>query len=161
MDHFDNTICAPATVQGGAMAVIRVSGWHSISYVDAIFKGRTPLSSAPGYSLHYGTISEPDGSLLDEVIVSIFRAPRSYTGENLAEIACHGSEYIVSRILALLLQKGAKMAAPGEFTQRAFLHGKMDLSQAEAVADLIASRTAAAHRIAVRQLKGGFSEELA
>ena len=160
MEHFDNTICAPATAQGGAMAVIRVSGWHAISYVDAIFKGRIPLVGAPGYSLHYGTISEPDGTLLDQVVVALFRAPHSYTGENVVEITCHGSAYIVSRILSLLLQKGARMAAPGEFTQRAFLHGKMDLSQAEAVADLIASRTAAAHRIAIRQIKGGFSAEL-
>ena len=158
---FDNTICAPATSRGGAIAVVRVSGMHAIEYVDRLFKGSAPLASAPGYSMHYGTIHEEDGSLLDEVVVSVFRAPHSYTGENGAEIACHGSEYIVSRILSLLLENGAKMAAPGEFTQRAFLHGKMDLSQAEAVADLIAAQTAAAHRIALKQLKGGFSEELA
>ena len=159
--HFDNTICAPATAQGGAIAIIRVSGMHAIQHVDKIFKGRTPLSGAPGYSLHYGEIREADGTLLDEVLVSIYRAPHSYTGENAAEIACHGSDYIVSRILALLLEKGVKMAAPGEFTQRAFLHGKMDLSQAEAVADLIAAQTASAHRVALKQLRGGFSEELA
>ena len=158
--HFDNTICAPATARGGAIAVIRVSGLHAIRCVDGIFSGRTALSDAPGYSLHYGEIHEPDGMLLDEVVVSVFRAPHSYTGENAVEIACHGSEYIVSRILSLLLAGGAKMAAPGEFTQRAFLHGKMDLSQAEAVADLIAAQTAAAHRIALKQLKGGFSDEL-
>ena len=158
---YDNTICAPASASGGAIAVIRLSGRHAIDYVDSLFEGRTPLSSAPGYSMHYGSIREADGSLLDEVVVSVFRAPHSYTGENSAEIACHGSEYIVSRILARLLEKGAKMAAPGEFTQRAFLHGKMDLSQAEAVADLIAAQTSAAHRIAIRQLKGGFSDELA
>ncbi|MBQ6958019.1 MAG: tRNA uridine-5-carboxymethylaminomethyl(34) synthesis GTPase MnmE [Bacteroidales bacterium] len=159
--HFDNTICAPATTQGGAIAIIRVSGMHAIQHVDKLFKGRTPLSGAPGYSLHYGEIREADGTLLDEVLVSIYRAPHSYTGENAAEIACHGSDYIVSRILVLLLEQGVKMAAPGEFTQRAFLHGKMDLSQAEAVADLIAAQTAAAHRVALKQLRGGFSEELA
>ena len=159
--HFDNTICAPATARGGAIAVIRVSGLHAIRCVDGIFSGRTALSDAAGYSLHYGEIREPDGTLLDEVVVSVFRAPHSYTGENAVEIACHGSEYIVSRILSMLLSEGAKMAAPGEFTQRAFLHGKMDLSQAEAVADVIAAQTAAAHRIALKQLKGGFSDELA
>ena len=161
MEHFDNTICAPATAAGGAIAIIRVSGRHAISCVDRIFQGRKSLQSVPGYSMHFGKVCEPDGALLDEVLVSVFRAPHSYTGENAVEIACHGSGYIVSRILALLLQNGAKMATPGEFTQRAFLHGKMDLSQAEAVADLVAARTAAAHRIALKQLKGGFSDELA
>ena len=161
MEHFDNTICAPATAAGGAIAIIRVSGLHAISCVDRIFQGRKPLHSVPGYSMHFGKVCEPDGALLDEVLVSVFRAPHSYTGENAVEIACHGSGYIVSRILSLLLQNGAKMATPGEFTQRAFLHGKMDLSQAEAVADLVAARTAAAHRIALKQLKGGFSDELA
>ena len=158
---FDNTICAPATTPGGALALIRVSGRRSLALVDKLFQGRTSLESAPGYSLHFGKILEKDGILLDEVLVSVFHAPHSYTGENAAEITCHGSDYIVSRILALLLENGAKMAAPGEFTQRAFLRGKMDLSQAEAVADLIASQTAAAHRVALNQLKGGFSEELA
>ena len=158
---FDNTICAPATARGGAIAVIRVSGLHALRCVDGIFSGRTSLADASGYSIHYGEIHEADGTLLDEVVVSVFRAPYSYTGENAVEIACHGSEYIVSRILSLLLAGGAKMAAPGEFTQRAFLHGKMDLSQAEAVADVIAAQTAAAHRIAMKQLKGGFSSELA
>ena len=160
-NHFHDTICAPATAQGGAIAVIRVSGLHAIPYVDRIFTGRAPLTAAPGYSLHYGEIREKDGTLLDEVLVSVFRTPHSYTGENAVEIACHGSDYIVSRILSLLLENGAKMAAPGEFTQRAFLHGKMDLSQAEAVADLIAAQTASAHRVALKQLRGGFSEELA
>ena len=161
MDPFETTICAPASGQGGAIALIRVSGPQALACVDRIFRGRTPLASAPGYSLHYGSIVASDGTLLDEVVVSVFRAPHSYTGENAAEIACHGSEYIVSRILALLLAGGAEMATPGEFTQRAYIHGKMDLSQAEAVADLIAAQTAAAHRIALKQLKGGFSRELA
>lgn len=158
---FDDTICAPATGRGGAIAVIRVSGPEAIACVDRVFRGRTSLASAPGYSMHYGSICEPDGSLLDEVVVSVFRAPHSYTGENGAEIACHGSDYIVSRILSLLLASGAKMAGPGEFTRRAYINGKMDLAQAEAVADLIAAQTSAAHRIALKQLKGGFSEELA
>ena len=160
-DLFDDTICAPATARGGAIAVIRVSGPEALSCVDAVFHGRAPLAAAPGYSLHYGEIREADGTSLDDVVVSVFRAPHSYTGENAAEIACHGSDYIVSRILSLLLENGAKMAVPGEFTRRSYLHGKMDLSQAEAVADLIAAQTAASHRIAHRQLKGGFSDELA
>ena len=160
-ERFDHTICAPASARGGAIAVIRVSGNDALRCVDRIFRGKTSLANAKGYSLHFGTIHDADGSLLDEVLVSVFRAPHSYSGENAAEIACHGSDYIVSRILALLLENGAKMAAPGEFTQRAFLQGKMDLSQAEAVADLIAAQTAAAHRIALKQLKGGFSDELA
>ena len=161
MDYFNHTIVAPSTAQGGAIAVIRVSGSDALLCVDRIFRGKTPLAQSRGYSLHFGTLHEADGTLLDEVLVSVFRAPHSYTGENAVEIACHGSDYIVSRIMDLLLQNGAKMAAPGEFTQRAFVHGKMDLSQAESVADLIAAQTAAAHRIALKQLKGGFSEELA
>ena len=161
MELFNHTIVAPATARGGAIALVRVSGPDAIACADACFRGRTPLSEAAGYSLHYGSIFEPDGTLVDEVVVSVYRAPHSYTGENAVEIACHGSDYIVSRLLALLLQNGAKMANPGEFTQRAFLHGKMDLSQAEAVADLIGAQTAAAHRIALKQLKGGFSDELA
>ncbi len=161
MDCFDHTIVAPATARGGAIAVIRVSGNDALPCVDRIFRGKTPLAQSRGYSLHFGTLHEADGTLLDEVLVSVFRAPHSYTGENAVEIACHGSDYIVSRIMDLLLQNGAKMAAPGEFTQRAFVHGKMDLSQAESVADLIAAQTAAAHRIALKQLKGGFSDELA
>ena len=160
-ERFDQTICAPASARGGAIAVIRVSGNDALRCVDRIFRGKTSLANAKGYSLHFGTIHDADGSLLDEVLVSVFRAPHSYSGENAVEIACHGSDYIISRILALLLENGAKMAAPGEFTQRAFVNGKMDLSQAEAVADLIAAQTAAAHRIALKQLKGGFSSELA
>jgi len=161
MDHYENTIAAPSTARGGAVAVVRVSGPEALDCVDRIFRGKSSLVQAKGYSLHFGCILEADGSLIDEVLVSVFRAPHSYTGENAAEIACHGSDFIVSRILARLLENGVKMAAPGEFTQRAFLHGKMDLSQAEAVADLIAAQTSAAHRIALKQLKGGFSEELA
>ncbi|MFA7033705.1 MAG: tRNA uridine-5-carboxymethylaminomethyl(34) synthesis GTPase MnmE [Bacteroidales bacterium] len=159
---FDNTICAPATPQGsGAIAVIRVSGTKAIEIVDSIFSSvrGDSIKDAKGYSLHYGSIYKGK-DLLDEVIVSVFRAPASYTGENAAEIACHGSTYIVHEILALLMESGAKMAAPGEFTQRAFINGKMDLAQAEAVADLISSETSSAHKIAVAQMKGGFSKEL-
>lgn len=166
--HFDDTICAPATATGGAIALIRVSGPRSVAAVSSLFDparqydGRpgTPLSDASGYTMHFGTLLDGESSL-DQVLVSVFRAPRSYTGEDCVEISCHGSSYIVGRILELLVASGVRMAAPGEFTQRAFLSGKMDLSQAEAVADLIAAQTAAAHRVALSQLKGGFSDELA
>ncbi|MDD4670938.1 MAG: tRNA uridine-5-carboxymethylaminomethyl(34) synthesis GTPase MnmE, partial [Bacteroidales bacterium] len=160
---FDKTICAPATVQGtGAIAVIRVSGNRAFEIVDKVFVSRRGdlLTDVPGYSLRYGSIFRGK-ELLDEVIVSVFKAPASFTGENTVEISCHGSNYIVSEILALLLENGAKMASPGEFTQRAFINGKMDLAQAEAVADLIASQTASAHKLAISQMKGGFSKELA
>lgn len=161
-NSFEDTICAPATGHGGAVAMIRVSGPEAIACVDRIFRGRNGLGDAAGYTMHYGSIVEPASSkTVDDVVVSVFRAPHSYTGEDSAEISCHGSDYIVSRILALLIGGGARMALPGEFTRRAFLAGKMDLSQAEAVADLIAARTEAAHDVALRQLKGGFSNELA
>ena len=160
-NQFDDTICAPATGSGGAIAVIRVSGPQAIALTDCLFSGGKPLADAAGYSLHFGTIRDGEGVLVDEVLVSLFRAPHSYTGEDAVEISCHASDYIVSRILALLVSGGARMAEPGEFTKRAFLNGKMDLAQAEAVADLIASQTAASHRIAINQLKGGFSDELA
>ncbi len=158
----EDTICAPATGHGGAVAMIRVSGPDAIACVDRIFRGRNGLGDAAGYTMQYGSIVEPASSkTVDDVVVSVFRAPHSYTGEDSAEISCHGSDYIISRILALLIGGGARMALPGEFTRRAFLAGKMDLSQAEAVADLIAARTEAAHDVALRQLKGGFSNELA
>ena len=160
----EETICANATATGGAIAVIRVSGADAIDTVSRIFvpasKGSTPLSSANGYTMHYGSIGTQTETI-DKVLVSVFRAPHSYTGENSVEISCHGSNYIVQRILSLLVENGCRTAQPGEFTQRAFINGKMDLSQAEAVADLIASQTEAAHRIALKQLKGGFSQELA
>lgn len=173
MSVFTSTICAPASSGGGAISVIRVSGDKAIEIVDKIFESavnpeRTgmrpvPLTEARGYSMHFGSIYSGAGEerrQVDEVIVSVFRAPSSYTGENSVEISCHGSSYIVQEILDLLIREGAEMASPGEFTQRAFVNGKMDLSQAEAVADLIASQTEAAHRIAMNQLKGGFSDEL-
>lgn len=158
---YDSTICAPATRAGGAISVIRVSGAEAVEIADKVVRtaNGTHLSSSSGYTLHYCKI-EYDGKPLDDVVVSVFRAPKSYTGEDSVEISCHGSEYIVSKILELLISAGAVPARPGEFTQRAFVAGKMDLAQAEAVADLIASQTAASHRIAINQLKGGFSSEL-
>ncbi len=157
-----DTICALATVNGtGALAVIRVSGNDSISILESVFKPYkgTSLSNTKGYRIRFGGIYK-EGKLLDEVIVSVFRAPNSFTGEDSVEISCHGSNYIQQEILMLLVSKGARMARPGEFSQLAFLNGKMDLAQAEAVADLISSETAASHRIAINQMKGGFSKEL-
>ena len=158
----DGTICAPATIPGtGAISIIRVSGEDSLAIADKVIdvKGES-LSETEGYRLRYGTIFADDGSVLDNVIVSVFRAPHSYTGENSVEISCHASRFIVNEVLALLVNAGARIAAPGEFTRRAFVNGKMDLAQAEAVADVIASQSAAAHRVAMNQLKGGFSSEL-
>lgn len=158
----DGTICAPATIPGtGAISIIRVSGEDSLAIADKVIdvKGES-LSETEGYRLRYGTIFADDGSELDNVIVSVFRAPHSYTGENSVEISCHASRFIVNEVLELLVNAGARIAAPGEFTRRAFVNGKMDLAQAEAVADVIASQSAAAHRVAMNQLKGGFSSEL-
>ena len=158
----EDTICAPATVPGtGAISVIRVSGPESLVIADKLISTRKgPISEAPGYSIRFGTITAHDGSVIDEILVSIFRAPHSYTGEDSVEISCHASSYIVSSVMELLHEAGARAAEPGEFTQRAYLNGKMDLAQAEAVADVIASQNAAAHRIAFKQMKGGFSSEL-
>lgn len=147
------TICAPSTAPGGAIGIIRISGPESIDIVNHIFS--RDISAAKGYTMHYGTIDD-----IDEVIVSVSRAPHSYTGENTVEISHHGSTYIQQAILQRLIAEGCVMAQPGEFTQRAFLNGKMDLSQAEAVADLIASQNAAQHRVAMQQLRGGISTKL-
>ena len=158
----DGTICAPATIPGtGAISIIRVSGEDSLAIADKVIdvKGES-LSETEGYRLRYGTIFADDGSVLDNVIVSVFRAPHSYTGENSVEISCHASRFIVNAVLELLVNAGARIAAPGEFTRRAFVNGKMDLAQAEAVADVIASQSAASHKVAMNQLKGGFSSEL-
>lgn len=158
----DGTICAPATIPGtGAISIIRVSGEDSLAIADKVIdvKGES-LSETEGYRLRYGTIFADDGSVLDNVIVSVFRAPHSYTGENSVEVSCHASRFIVNAVLELLVNAGARIAAPGEFTRRAFVNGKMDLAQAEAVADVIASQSAAAHRVAMNQLKGSFSSEL-
>ena len=156
-DH--DTIAAPATAAGGALAVIRISGEEALRICDRIFRGREPLAAAAGYTVHYGEIVD-DGRVLDDVLVTVFRAPRSYTGEDAAEISCHGSQYIVSEILRLLTASGARMAGPGEFTIRAYLAGKLDLSQAEAVADIIASSSRAAHALAANQMRGGYSDAL-
>lgn len=155
-----DTIIALATPPGvGAIGVIRVSGPEAIRLTDSVFKGKK-LEDQPGHTLHFGSIHDEEGRLLDEVLVSLFRGPRSYTGEDATEISCHGSHYILQEVMALLLRKGARLAKPGEFTLRAFLNGRMDLSQAEAVADLIASESASAHAIAMQQMRGGFSNEI-
>ena len=152
-----NTICALATAPGGALGIIRISGPQALEILSHIFTRN--LTQAQPNTIHYGHIK--DGSeIIDEVLVSIFRAPHSYTGEDSAEISCHGSRYILNKVLELLIQNGCRMAQPGEYTQRAFLNGKMDLSQAEAVADLIASGNKATHQIAMSQLRGNFSSEL-
>ena len=156
------TICAPATIPGtGAISIIRVSGNEALAIADKVIDTKgVPIAETEGYRLRYGTVFEADGSVLDNVIVSVFRAPHSYTGEDSVEISCHASRFIVNKILELLVNAGARIAAPGEFTRRAFVNGKMDLAQAEAVADVIASQSAASHRVAMNQLKGGFSSEL-
>lgn len=165
--NLKNTICAIATAPGGAIGIIRVSGNDSIRIADRIFqpkgKDRSPLTERQAYTLTFGNITDAENGneIVDEVLVSIFRAPHSYTGEDSVEISCHGSRYIMQRIMQLLISAGCRAAGPGEYTQRAFLNGKMDLSQAEAVADLIAADSTAAHRIAMNQMRGGFSSELA
>ena len=152
------TICALATASGGAIGIIRISGPQTLEILSLVFS--KDLSGAEPNTIHYGHIKSAT-ELIDEVLVSVFRAPHSYTGEDSAEISCHGSRYILSKVLELLVQHGCRMAGPGEFTQRAYLNGKMDLSQAEAVADLIASSNKATHNIAMSQLRGHFSSELA
>ena len=158
----EDTIYAPATVPGtGAISVIRVSGPEALSIADKVITCRKgSISEAKGYTIRFGTVSDADGRIIDEVLASVFRAPHSYTGENSVEISCHASSYIVSELMTMLHEAGARAAEPGEFTQRAYLNGKMDLAQAEAVADVISSQSATAHRIAFNQMKGGFSSEL-
>ena len=157
-----DTICAPCTGSGGAITVIRVSGPHAVSCVDSIFaspKG-LPLSDRKSHTIAFGRILDAKREIVDEVVISLFRAPHSYTGEDVVEISCHGSRYILHTVLDLLVANGCRMAKPGEFTRRAFLNGKMDLSQAEAVADVIASDSAASHRVAMNQMRGNFSKAL-
>lgn len=154
-----DTICALATPPGGAIAIIRVSGPDAIAVTEKIFS--KSLEKAKGYTLHFGQVTDGEGKELDEVLVSLFRAPHSYTGEDSIEISCHGSSYIVQRLLESLIKNGARQAEPGEYTMRAFMNGKLDLSQAEAVADLISSSTQATHQMAMNQLRGQFSKELA
>ncbi len=168
-------ICAISTAQGGAIGIIRVSGPDAITITDRIFIGRKPLKDVEARRVVFGRIVTPASdngissitgsqnsmqTTIDEVLVSVFRAPHSYTGEDSVEISCHGSAYILQKVLELLMQNGCRMAQPGEYTQRAFLNGKMDLSQAEAVADLIAAQNASTHRIALQQMRGGYSTKL-
>jgi len=156
------TICAIATGQGGAIGIIRISGPNAITYTDKIFrpsrKGKS-LADANPFTLTYGQIVDTEEKTIDDVLISVFHAPHSYTGENAIEISCHNSPYILQQIMHQLIDVGCQLAAPGEYTQRAFLNGKMDLSQAEAVADVIASTTASAHRLAINQLRNGFSKD--
>ena len=163
MDN-ENTICAVATGRGGAIGVVRVSGRDAVTITDRIFRpsgsNKATLAERDAYTVTYGHIYDDNGETVDDVLVSLFRAPHSYTGEDSTEISCHGSEYILQRVLRLLIDNGCRMAEPGEFTRRALLNGKMDLSQAEAVADLIASSTEATHRLAMNQMRGAFSREL-
>ena len=161
-NSYQDTIVAPATIPGtGAISVIRVSGPKSLSIADSVIRLKSgKCSMKDGYTIHYGSIFNVDGTILDDILVSVFRAPHSYTGEDSIEISCHASSYIAQEIVTMLLAAGARMAEPGEFTRRAFLNGKMDLAQAEAVADVISSTTSASHRISMNQLKGGFSNEL-
>ncbi len=157
----NDIIIAPATLAGGAIAIVRLSGEGSVELVDSIFRGvrDVKLSEAKGYTLHYGYIADGEETI-DDVMVSLFRAPHSYTSEDSVEISSHGSSYIVSRIIELALSRGARMATEGEFTIRAFMAGRIDLSQAEAVSDMIASSTKAMHTLASTQMRGGYSERL-
>ena len=161
----EDTICAIATGRGGAIGIVRVSGPEAIKTTDKIFtptdKNGKTLAERQPYTITFGKITDDDGETVDDVLVSLFRAPHSYTGEDSTEISCHGSAYVLQRVMQLLIAHGCRAAGPGEFTRRAFLNGKMDLSQAEAVADLIASTSAATHRLAINQMRGGFSRELA
>ena len=157
------TICAIATAPGGAIGIIRISGSEALTIADRIFRpvgSNAPLADRKPYTLAFGNIINAENEVVDEVLVSIFHAPHSYTGENSVEISCHGSAYILQQVMFLLTQNGCIPAGPGEFTQRAFLNGKMDLSQAEAVADLISATNKATHDMALSQLKGHFSNEL-
>lgn len=155
-----DAICALSTPSGiGAIAVIRISGEQTFSIVNQIFKGKD-LTKVETHTVHFGTIRE-DNVIVDEVLVAVFKGPKSFTKEDTVEISCHGSDYIIRQIIKLVVKHGARLARPGEFTQRAFLNGQFDLVQAEAVADLIAADSAASHRTALNQLRGGFSKKLA
>ena len=157
----DTTIVAPATAVGGAVIVVRLCGPKAIAIADTMFRGKRPLTQAKGYTLHYGELVYDNGNIIDDVIVALFRAPHSYTGDDTIEITLHGSEYIASEVIRLAIERGATMATPGEFTRRAFLAGKMDLCRAEAVADLIASDSRWSHNVATTQMRGSYSEKLA
>lgn len=161
-NSLNDTICALTTRPGGAIAVIRVSGNESLAIVDKVFhkaNGKLLAEAAPN-TIHYGQLTDSEGNAIDEVMASVFKAPHSYTGEDSVEISCHGSQYVIACILRALIECGCRQAEPGEYTKRAYLNGKMDLSQAEAVADLIASTNKATHQMALSQLRGHFSNEL-
>ncbi len=159
LSKLTDTIIALATPPGvGAIGVIRLSGQNAIQLADDLFFGKK-LAQQKSHTIHLGTLRS-EGAILDEALVSIFKAPRSYTGENVVEISCHGSDFIIRKVMETLVKKGARPADKGEFTMRAFLNGKMDLSQAEAVADLISSNSEASHELAMQQMRGGFSEEI-
>lgn len=159
--NLSDTIVALATPQGvGAIGVIRLSGPNAIKIADEVFRGKD-LSKAATHTVHFGTIRDEQDKILDEVLVTLFVGPKSYTGENIVEVSCHGSDYIIQEIIRLFIRQGARLAQAGEFTMRAFLNGRMDLSQAEAVADLIASSSAGSHDLAMQQMRGGFSHEIA
>jgi tRNA modification GTPase len=158
--HLTDTIVALATPSGvGAIGVIRLSGPDAIRIANSVFHGKD-LEQQASHTVHLGTIRNDEGRILDEVLATVFVAPRSYTGENVVEVSCHGSDYIIQELMQLFIQKGARTANPGEYTLRAFLNGQMDLSQAEAVADLIASSSKSSHAIAMQQMRGGFSDEI-
>lgn len=159
--HLSDTIVALATPQGvGAIGVIRLSGPKAISIADTAFRGKN-LTKQASHTVHFGTIRDAEDRIIDEVLATLFVAPKSYTGEHVVEVSCHGSDYIIQQLIQLFIDGGARLAQPGEFTMRAFLNGRMDLSQAEAVADLIASSSAGSHELAMRQMRGGFSDEIA
>ena len=159
MTNLTDTIIAIATPPGeGAIGLIRLSGSEAITIVNKIFAGKD-LSQQATHTLHFGRIKDGD-KIIDEVVASIYKGPKSYTGEDIIEISCHGSDYVLQQVLSLCMANGARMAKPGEFTMRAFLNGKLDLTQAEAVADLIASQSGSAHKAAIHNLRGGFSEDL-
>lgn len=160
IDKSNDTICALATPSGGALGIIRISGPQALSIVDSLFYGRKKIIECPPRTVHYGVLRNKVGELLDEVVVSVYKGPNSYTGEDAVEITCHGSAFILEQTIHALIDAGCRQAAPGEYTQRAFLNGKLDLSQAEAVADLIASTNQASHHAALSQLRGHFSSKL-
>ena len=157
MTSYDN-ICAMATPSSGAIGIVRVSGPDSIAIVERLFSRK--ISEAKSHTMHYGVFASDSSMPVDDVMVGIFRAPHTYTGENSVEIYCHGSRYIMSEIIRILIESGCRQAEPGEFTRRAFVNGRMDLSQAEAVADLIAASGRASHDMALGQLRGNISSEL-
>jgi tRNA modification GTPase len=158
----EDTICALATASGGAIGVIRVSGPQTLTLADKVFRSRSgkTIATSPTHRVLYGEVVDDEGHIIDDVLASVFRGPHSYTGEDSVEFSCHGSRFVLRRILETLISNGCRQAEPGEYTQRAFLNGKMDLSQAEAVADLIASTNRATHRMAMSQLRGRFSSAL-